>query len=251
MRRFVLKGSILGSMFISLLLVVNVLLAVITNVPTEVDALDIDAFSHSLRLTEPKPPTTYEAEIALLYAMQRLVLGRAPIGSGIPQYESREPADLLRAKQGLCFDRSRTFDKIFSWYGLESRHVYILYPEHPTTGARLSFWRAFFTRGTESHAVTEVKTRRGWIVVDSNSAWVSITKTGEPVSADAIAARWSEFDSAPSYFNRPYFPIRGLYSRRGQLYRPYIPFPQLNWPDFISWVVDDKPLSEAEALALQ
>lgn len=241
----------MGFLVGAFILFINILLAVITNVPTQVDALDDAAFRQTLGLTEPKRPLTYAEEIELLYAMQRLVLKRAPFGSGIPEYESREPADLLRAREGLCYDRSRTFDKLFSWYGLESRHVYVLYPEHPTTGVRLSFWRAFFTRGTQSHAVTEVKTQRGWIVVDSNSAWISMTKTGEPVSAEAIPARWFEFDSAPSYFNRPYFAIRGMYSRRGQFYRPYIPFPQLNWPDFISWFFDYKSLNEVEALTQQ
>jgi hypothetical protein len=233
----------------SLLMVASVVLAVVTNVSTQVDPLDDTAFRYALGLKAPKRPATYAEEIGLIRAMQRLVLERAPVCPGIPEYEPREPADLLRAREGLCYDRSRTFDKLFSWYGLKSRHVYILYTEHPTTGAALSFWRAFFTRGTQSHAVTEVKTRRGWVVVDSNSPWISVTRNGDPVSADAIPAMWSEFSDAPSYFNRPYFAIRGMYSRRGQFYRPYIPFPQMNWPDLISWLVEDKSANEPAALA--
>jgi hypothetical protein len=251
MKHFVVKGSIFVATVASLLLITNVILALITNVPTQVDAMDSAAFRLTLGLESPITPATYAAEIELIHNLQRLVLDRAPIGAGIPEYEPREPSDLLRAQEGLCYDRSRTFDKLFSWYGLRSRHVYILYPEHPTTGATLSFWRAFFTRGTQSHAVTEVKTQRGWVVVDSNSIWVSVTKTGDPVSADLIQVRSSEFNSLPNYFNRPYFSIRGLYSRRGQLYRPYVPFPQLNWLDFISWIFETPSTSELAAQALQ
>jgi len=137
----------------------------------------------------------------------------------------------------LCFDRSRTFDKLFNWYGFETRHVYILYAKNPVTGERLSFWRAFFTKGTHSHAVTEVKTSHGWLVVDSNLPWISVAANGDPVDADHIHAQADRFASMPEYWNRPYWAIRGLYSRRGQFYRPYIPYPQLNWMDFLMWIV--------------
>jgi len=127
---------------------------------------------------------------------------------------------------------------VFSWLGFEARHIFILYPEHPVTGESLSFWGAFFTRGTNSHAVTEVKTSRGWVLVDSNSAWVSDGKHGLPVDADHLRDKASLLPGMPDYLNRPYWAIRGMYSRRGQLYRPYMPYPDLNWPDFFQWVLE-------------
>jgi len=86
--------------------------------------------------------------------------------------------------------------------------------------------------------VTEVKTSRGWLVVDSNLPWISVAVDGSPVDADHIHFQVDLFKSLPEYWNRPYWAIRGLYSRRGQFYRPYIPYPQLNWYDFISWLVE-------------
>jgi hypothetical protein len=217
--------------------VINLLLGFITNVPTDVTKSDVFVFSSILNIKKPDAPLTYEQELALIQTVQKLVLKEAPVGKPIPEYADREPKDLLKNKSGLCYDRSRTYDKLYSWIGFEVRHIYILYPEHPETKDRLPFWRAFFTSGTVSHAVTEIKTSRGWLLVDSNSAWIGVTREGEPVSADHLHARAKEFATIPNYFDRDYWAIRGLYSRRGQFYRPFIPYPQLNWVDFWSWAL--------------
>lgn len=223
---------------VGIFLVVNVALALITNVPTHVTESDKAVFRTTLSLKKPEGPLTYEQEIALIRSVQKLIFEQVPIGEPIADYETREPEDLFNQKSGLCYDRSRTYDKVFSWLGFEARHVYILYPEHPATGEMLSFWGAFFTKGTNSHAVTEVKTSRGWLLVDSNSAWVSDGKDGLPVDADQLRAKASLLPGMPGYFMRPFWAIRGMYSRRGQLYRPYIPYPQLSWPDFSAWVLE-------------
>jgi len=212
-------------------------LAVVTNVATKPTDIDIAVFRSVLGLEKPSEPISYEQELQLIKQLQAVVLREAPGNEPIPDFQDREPEDLFKAKSGLCFDRSRTFDKLFYWYGFETRHIYILYSKHPITGEHLSFWRAFITKGTQSHAVTEVKTSRGWLVVDSNTPWISVAEDGTPVDADHIRLQVDQFQSIPEYWNRPYWSVRGLYSRRGQLYRPYIPFPEMNWHDFISWLV--------------
>ena len=68
----------------------------------------------------------------------------------IPKYKSRQPVDLFKARSGVCYDRSRTFDKLFQWCGFETRHIYVMYSKHPITGEHLSFWRAFFTKGIQT-----------------------------------------------------------------------------------------------------
>lgn len=227
----------LGSWLFIAFVVINITMCVITNVPTQVTSSDVSIFRSILSLDQPKDIMSYDQEIALISKVQRQILSEAPVGEAIPEYADREPADLFRQKSGLCYDRSRTYDKVFSWLGFDVRHVYILYPEHPVTKLRLPYWKAFFIRGTNSHAVTEVKTTRGWLVVDSNSAWISVTKDGAPLDADHLHESASSFVDIPDYFNRPYVAIRGLYSRRGQQYRPYIPYPELNWGDFWSWIL--------------
>ncbi len=218
-------------------LVVNVSLGFITNVPTRVTQLDMEVFRTTLNLKKPAGPLTYAQEIELIRSVQELIFHKVPIGVPIPEYASREPAELFKQNSGLCYDRSRTYDKVFTWLGFESRHIYILYPEHPVTGARLSFLQAIISRGINSHAVTEVKTSRGWILVDSNSVWTSVAADGSPIDADHLYEQAVQLPGMPGYFNRPYWAIRGLYSRRGQFYWPYITYPELNWVDFISWAV--------------
>lgn len=214
------------------------LLAVVTNVSTTVTSADEAVFRTILGLGHEDAPKTFSEEIAAIRKVQHLVLSLAPNGEPIPEFEDREPADLFRHRSGLCYDRSRTYDKVFTWLGMRTRHVWILYPEEPGTGRSISVLRAFFTYGTPTHAVTEVKTQRGWVLVDSNSAWISIDRSGEPVPAGDVYTRVGDFDVVPEYFKHNYIAIRGMYSRRGQFYRPFVPFPELNWPDFVGWLLE-------------
>jgi arylamine N-acetyltransferase len=75
---------------------------------------------------------------------------------------SGELGDLYEAKRGLCYDRSRAIEKVLSHLGFEVRHAAV-YSTKKT--GRLA---AFLTPKTQSHAVTEVKTEHGWLVIDSN-----------------------------------------------------------------------------------
>jgi len=72
-----------------------------------------------------------------------------------------------------------------------------------------------------------------------NLPWISVVADGAPVNVDLINVQANRFSSIPEYWGRPDWEIRCLYSRRGQLYRPYIFYPKLSWPDFISWLVTE------------
>ena len=201
-------------------------LAWYASVPIELTAADKKTFQEM-----GFESLSFEQQVQLVRKVQTEVFKRAPMGAGIPDFKPREPADLMRYGQGLCYDRSRTFDKAFAYLGFESRHVYLLYREN------LGFFSAFFRKGQPSHAVTEVKTLRGWLFVDSNSEWIAVTRSGEPVGADDVWRRIDEFDNPPSYLRDPWWAIRGLYSRKGQFYGAGIMFPELNWSDFLSWIL--------------
>jgi len=153
----------------------------------------------------------FEDQVSLIRKIQHGVFEKAPFGEGIPDYESREPSDLMKFGQGLCYNSNckRTFYKAFHYVGFESRHVYILYKDN------LPFWRAAFRYGQPSHAVTEVKTSKGWMFVDSNTEWVAITRQGKPVNADDVWRRFAEFENPPPYLKDPWWAIRGMYSRKG------------------------------------
>lgn len=224
-KKFAIIFSILLSIFIAL--------AAITNVPTDVTLEDEAVFRDMLWLN---PQTirlqSFDDEIKIIRLVQQRILNAAPANSGIPEFETREPADLMRLKSGLCYDRSRSIDKALKFLGFQTRHLYLLY------GGEKSSLQALLAYRQSSHAVTEVKTSRGWMLVDSNSAWISLSMNREPIPADQVWQRSGEFSTIPAYFKDPFWVIPGLYSRKGFFYRPYIPFPDINWRDFLTSFIE-------------
>jgi hypothetical protein len=211
-------------------------LLVTTNVSTRLSAADIATLENDLELRGLPRPITFEDEIRTIRLVQQRVLAKASINQGIPTYEPREPSDLMRYRRGLCYDRSRTIDKALTYLGFETRHVFLLYRKD------LSFLRALVRRKHPSHAVTEVKTSRGWLYVDSNMPWIALTHAGEPLGAGGVWKHFDELDGAPEYVRGPWWAIRGLYSRKGAFYAPYVPLPQANWWDMLKWLLLERSL---------
>jgi hypothetical protein len=218
---------------LALIFICFVVLGIYTNVPTHLTSDDKVVFESLGIKNKSLSINDFESKIVLIKKLQDEIFKRAPFGVNIPYYHAREPADLMRAGQGQCFDRSRSFDKGSTFIGIEARHVYLLYKQEK------HFLHALITRRQQSHAVTEIKTSKGWMLVDSNMPWVALTRNGEPVSADYVWKRFDEFDNPPPYLKEPWWAIRGMYSRKGHFYEPYILFPEFNWPDFINWLVFD------------
>jgi SAM-dependent methyltransferase len=216
------------------LLCLFVLLVFVTNVPTELTAEDIIVFEKDLGLKTLPRPRSFDDEIRTIRLVQARVFAAAPRGQGIPEYEPREPSNLMKYKRGLCYDRSRSLEKAFTYMGFKVRHVFLLYRKD------LSLSKSLLSRGHPSHAVTEVKTSRGWLYVDSNQPWIAVARDGWPHGAGGIWKHFDEFDGAPEYVRGPWWAFRGLYSRKGALYAPYFPLPQFNWGDFVEWAIFEK-----------
>jgi hypothetical protein len=180
--------------------------------------------------------SSYEEQIAFVRKVQRSVLKIAPVNVGIPYGASREPKDLYQGGHGLCFDRSWTIEKILASNGFEVRHV-ALYRSHNRWLPRVSL----IIPGIPSHAVSEVRTAKGWLVVDSNREWISVDNSGDPVSlsnihSEGIAATiWDTNqtnDLAPIFADRFVF-VYGLYSRHGYFFPPFLPVPDVHWDDVL------------------
>jgi len=178
----------------------------------------------------------YAAQLRFIGAVQAAVLAIAPgAGDGLPFDHTREPKDLLEAGSGLCYDRSRAIEKVLRSAGLETRHLALF--AIPEGGSALD---ALLKPGVDSHAVTEVLTRAGWLVVDSNHHWLSLDAAGRPVSIATIArtARgksavdWRQPPPAGIY-NRPFVSVIGLYSRHGRFYPPYDRIPDVNYGELL------------------
>ncbi len=161
----------------------------------------------------PDRTASFADEVALAIAVQDAVLAAAPINDGIPEGQPRELADLMRARKGLCFDRSRAIETILRSRGFEVRHASIY--STAETGSAL---RSLATPRTESHAITEMKTSRGWMAIDSNNRWMGLTAAGEPLSLAAIRAEprrlWhpAAREPLPPIYRKPFTYVYGLYS---------------------------------------
>lgn len=176
------------------------------------------------------PPATFDDQVRTILAVQDAVLSTAPKNEGLPLGQPRELRELYEAKRGLCFDRSRAIEKILASLGFEVRHASVYSTEE---AGKL---KALLTPRTPSHAVTEVKTARGWLVIDSNRRWIGLTDDGKPVDLDTLrdagdGQAWDprlKEDMSP-ILGGPFTYLFGLYSRHGRFYPPYTPVPDVDW----------------------
>ncbi|MBN2105968.1 MAG: hypothetical protein JW832_00970 [Deltaproteobacteria bacterium] len=182
----------------------------------------------------PEKPT-YTEELNFIISVQRSVLKVAAKNQGLPFDQQREPMDLYIAKTGLCYDRSRAIEKILIYAGFKTRHVSVYAKK-----AAESSLEALATPDIESHSITEVLTQNGWLVVDSNTSWISTDKDRNPVSLKDLQAaankslpvQWS-MQPAPKIFRGPFIIVYGLYSRHGRFYPPYNFIPDIHYGEFL------------------
>jgi hypothetical protein len=99
---------------------------------------------------------------------------------------------------------------------------------------------------TQSHALTEVKTSRGWMLVDPLSQWMGLTVDGRVISADMLErdsrlfkSGWDRRIKDPpnSILSHEFVDVVGLYSRHGDFYWPYEPVPDVNWTQLARWML--------------
>lgn len=206
---------------------------------TERDALFLEKILGDAGLPEAGAAARYEDELRRIKDVQRAVFAASPLYKLIPASHPREPEDLYTMKQGYCFDRARTIDK-----ALRLRHFRTRYASLYSTDKTGSAFRSLLTAGggdVRSHAVVEVLTARGWLVVDTVNPWISLDKDGQPLglaALEAMAARGNHAamaDEGGAYFlyMKPFTFVYGLYSRHGRFYPPYTPFPDVNWQEIL------------------
>lgn len=207
----------------------------VDNALTSEDAQYIPRFLAGIPPIAAAADRQYGDEIQFIERVQAAVLRIAPLNEPIPMDSPREPRDLFEEHRGFCYDRSRTIEKILRYTGFRTRHVAIY-----AIGANSSALRALVTRGTPSHAVSEVLTRRGWLVVDSNDAWLSLDTANRPVAVKAIrdaalGGAQPQWRAAPptSIYVHPFTFVYGLYSRNGHFYPPYDFIPDVSYGELI------------------
>jgi hypothetical protein len=184
---------------------------------------------------------SFDEQVRRIVAAQAAAFTAAPIQEPIDFGRSREPCDVIAAGHAYCYDRSRFIEKALRHLGFTTRYaaVYAV-PEGS------SALRSLLTPGISSHAVVEVRTARGWMVVDSNTRWIGLTAAGQPVDLAALAADpavlnqpWHEVGpkGPERILTRPFTYVFGLYSRHGRFYAPYDPIPDVAWGPFLRYAL--------------
>jgi hypothetical protein len=176
--------------------------------------------------------SSFDAEVRTIREIQGKVI-RTIVFEPRDRYgESHEPKHVLSLRLGQCFDRARAIEKFLRIVGFETRHVSI----YDTEGR--SSLNLLYKSHLPSHALTEVRTSRGWMAVGTGFEWVGLLKNSQPVSVkdmakgnlpDGFVPRDEFGEMLPGRFHVIY----GLYSRHGKFFPPYIFFPDINFRELL------------------
>lgn len=163
---------------------------------------------------------SFDQQISLIKKIQDNVLKIAPIGIGIPQNKSRNPKDLYLYRMGLCYDRSNVLEKIFNSMGFKTRHLSLFEKK-----INQSILKELTTKRIKSHSIFEIQTKNGWLIIDTNVNWISLSFDNIPISMEDLVKKnykiiW-QTTPPEDYYSVPYTYIYGLYSRHGRFYKPY------------------------------
>ena len=173
------------------------------------------------------PSLSYEEQIKLIQQAQAAVHLRTTGWKGITEGQPREPKQLYLGRTGMCYDRSRVLEKIFTYMGFTSRHLAMF--------ARQPYQHSYNTvlfQHVPSHAISEVLTSKGWLMVDSNDLWISLDSNRRPVSMPQLQNRYrrqekinwatSVLKHDEAFYNNRCIALYGIYSRHGLFYPPYV-----------------------------
>jgi hypothetical protein len=224
------------SMAVCLLAVVYVAYSRVDNSITAEDRVYIGKFLAEGGVKPMRKQRGYSDEEDYIKAVQRAIQRLAGKGECSPPGSTREPKDLYTRRRGESYDRSRVIEKMLRNAGLQTRHIMLF----STSGAG-SRLKALLIPGVMSHSITEVLTRRGWMVVDPDDPWISVNRSGDPMTLRAVQSdvdkrliAWddTEVRTMPFWYKQHFAYVFGLYSRHGKFYPPYNFVPDINWPEF-------------------
>jgi hypothetical protein len=179
--------------------------------------------------------SSYQEQLDFISSVQLTSFDLVPNAGTIAKNQKREPKELFYAKVADCSARSRLLEKILRYSGFKTRHVAIYVKENTTSSIK-----PILTPNNRSHALTEVLTKRGWLVVDSNSPWLSIDSQNNPVSIkkiqqsinNSVTIEW-KINPVDDVYSMSFVILYGVYSRHGRFYPPYNFIPDINYSEFI------------------
>ena len=188
-----------------------------------------------INLPKTSKELSYKDELDFISSIQQSTFNIAPNVGSIPPNQEREPKQVYLAKVAGCPDRSRLIEKILIYSGFKTRHISI-YSKEKIHSSII----ALLTPQVGSHAVVEVLTKKGWLVVDTNYPWIAIDNNNNPISIKQIRhsldhAQVIDWKVAPPHgiYRNSFVYLYGVYSRHGKFYPPYNIIPDINYGEFI------------------
>ena len=176
---------------------------------------------------------SFNEELSYILTIQEKIRALKIASRGIAIGTKREPENFYKQRIGQCYDLSRTLEKIFAFSGFTVRHTFVLKKQ-----GDFPLWNFLFKKGVPSHALLEVNTLNGWVIVDPSSSWVSVTRDNNSINIhkvkDAQYKKYNWFRGRPhGVFDNDVFVIYGFYSRHGKFFPPYNFVPDINYLDFL------------------
>jgi len=199
------------------------------SVSKEITASDKVAIEKLMVGIECSNIRNFEAEIGCIKSIQRSIKKLVPHTRCAPPGNTIEPDQFIIRRHGCCYDRARFAEKALNYYGFETRHA-ALYER-----GRYGVF-SLFIPGTNSHATSEVKTKNGWMGVDSNHPFLLITSNGKPQTYKSYKTYTDQLTDKlipAEFYKKQLFVIYGLYSRHGRFHGLNLPSPEFNINELI------------------
>ena len=222
MRSLFLKGLVLTAFLGVLLIVFNSKSVTLS----KEDEAFIKTLSGEWRLPDNTDSihASFKNEIAFVTALQNNVLQEIA-HKEIPLEYFGDLHFYFTEKKGYCYDRAVLLEKFLKYNGFSFRHLYLYFGEENQTPA----FSSLFKKGLASHALLEVKTKKGWMVIGTNANWIGLSDKEEVLDVAQLRKRinqnnlvlrtgatvgtcfWKEKGGHFRY-------LYGVYSRHGQFF---------------------------------
>lgn len=217
-----------GFLFVAILLAANGVDTTVTDDDRQVIAqLDVDedcAHVHN-----------YDSQLACITAVQTAIFERYPDTSdaferGVTDHST---ADYDARGYGSCYDRATLIEQTLRHYGFNVRRV-ALYEKQPTP-------LHYLIPGIRSHALSEVHTSQGWMVVESIDPLLGVDDSGKTYSiadirqglqANTVDDQSFNVAIPDDFFDGQFAYIYGVHSRHGYFFEPHLPVPEVDWANF-------------------
>lgn len=213
----------------SLLFLLPIIVVICNNksiINSEKDLHYIDTFATIWKLDTNKERVhrSFETEIEFIRGLQGNVI-RSIKHKEIPHRYFGDISYYYTNREGFCYDRAVLMEKVLTRYGFSFRHAYLSFG--PVNGS--SSILNLVKKSTPSHALFEVKTKKGWMTVDANQGLIGVSPEYNVLNLQDFKKRLKlghlnlkyPYNDSLAFWNvngTNFNIIYGLYSRHGEFF---------------------------------